>query len=126
MTINPIEELTRVVAQSADLDSAIAIFARRIAESGRSTPEIEKTLDVLRRAFRAFAESRGDSPPSTVCGFCKRNQEEVSVLVAASDAAICDECAALAIAVIENRAERTDGSSRLRAVLQFVRGARKR
>lgn len=125
MSKNPIAELARTVAQSIDLDAAVDLFERHLAESGCSTAEIEKTPDILRRAFRAYATSRGIDPPSRFCSFCKKTQDEIASLVVASDVAICDECAALAIAVIEGRAARTDGPSRLRAVLRFVSGGRR-
>ena len=120
-SMNPISDLVDLVEQHSDVAEAVDALTDRLSASARSREQLEKTFDVLRRAFRKHVESRCGTSPPIVCSFCKKTQEEVAAIVVASDAAICDECAKLTTDVIEERAKKTSHRSRVGAIVNLVR-----
>lgn len=127
---NPIAELLEFVERHPDASMAVDALASCLSDSGRGRAQVEKTLDVLRRAFRKHVASLSSTPNPIICSFCKKTQEEVEAVVVASDASICDECARLTIEVIEGRAKKSGSRSGVGGILNLVarvgRGSRDR
>lgn len=68
-----------------------------LGQSDLSLMELEATISALNDAFRRFLERDGASGEKLRCSFCHRSQSEVKRLIAGTKAAICDECAAIAV-----------------------------
>ena len=67
-----------------------------IRDSGLSDQELEATISALADAFRRFLNAKAASTEKARCSFCHRSQSEVKSLVVGTQAAICDECIAIA------------------------------
>jgi ClpX C4-type zinc finger protein len=67
-----------------------------IRDSGLSDVELEATISALTDAFRRLLNGKGTSGKKARCSFCHRSQSEVKRIVVGTQAAICDECIAIA------------------------------
>ncbi len=101
--MNLIASLVDLVDSHSEVEQAVDALAAEIEGSRRNKAQLERSLDVLRQAFRRHVASQGGSATRVICAFCKKTEEEVAKIVAASDVAICGECVALCNDVIEER-----------------------
>jgi recombinational DNA repair protein (RecF pathway) len=84
------------------------------AASVRDREDIRPFVRDLLKWFRSELKRRvGRVPAPRCCSFCGRRQDEVQVLVEASNAAICDECVGIAVHTTEQEVSPDPEAARL-------------
>jgi ClpX C4-type zinc finger len=107
-------------AELAQVDYQHAI--RRLHASGGSLRVIARELGISYQRVHQIvdlATGKGAVKASTVgaeCSFCGARRERVRKLIAGPGVFICEACVDLAAEVVDERAERTSGGTRLRPV----------
>jgi len=84
-------------------DSASDRIVSWMEDAARTPAELEGMLRGITTVFKSYLRRRDNKVLTTRCAFCRKGQDDVRFLVAASEAAICDECVHIAVEVIEER-----------------------
>jgi len=101
---NPIAMLVESVYARKAKANASELILSWMEDAARTPTELEGMLRAVAIAFKTYLRRRDAEIPVVRCTFCRKGEEEVRFLVAASEAAIGDECADIVVQVIKERA----------------------
>ena len=103
MSENPLQELVDKVKRFQSIEQArnyLMVIVRGVQADLEST---ERAISALAGAFRLHCEQLGKDRRIVRCSFCHRTESECGHMVAATFAAICEDCANIALDSIEER-----------------------
>jgi ATP-dependent Clp protease ATP-binding subunit ClpX len=121
---NPIAMIVESVYATDAEKNASERIVSWMEDAARTPTELEGMLRGITTAFKSYLRRRDLKVPTTRCTFCRKGEDDVKFLVAASEVAICDECVRIAAQVIEERgtpkAPSPSGRGAKAALLDFL------
>jgi hypothetical protein len=100
---NPIAALADSVYMAEANDAASAMIVDWMEGAARTPTELEGMLRAMMKGFKSYLNRHNLRAPKVSCAFCRKTEDDVKFLVAASEVAICDECVRIAAQAIDER-----------------------
>lgn len=109
MSKNVLDALIEDLAQISDTAKAATRLRRHIETSERTLADAERAASLLAAAIRMRQDELRLEKQKLSCSFCHRMEDQVSHLVAASNAAICEDCTEIVRKTIEENRPKGKG-----------------